>query len=155
MARKTARNGEQREPHPYEEEIYDEAFPKGDDEGFGIEQGFNRFVRINDPKLFTAAAKRDKTVQAFLEAPFSVNYAQFKSSHRESEWYIHKPHRVMAGEIDRIEGVEGFPQDPNIVTLVLNHHMTLARFITRSVSVVDEEGKTVGKIDHKEDNGSL
>jgi hypothetical protein len=154
MARDKSGKRDQAGSRPAEERVYDEEFPSGDEARVGIEQGFNRFVRINDPNLFTEEAKRDKTIRAFLEAPFSVNYAQFKSSHRESEWYIHKPHRVMAGDVDRIEGVDEFPDDPNIVTLVMNHHMTLARFITRSISVVDKKGGTVGKIDHKEDDGT-
>ena len=154
MAQDNGQEAQAEGERPYEEELYDQ-FPRGDEHGFGPDEGFNRFVRINDPDLFTEEAKRDRTIQAFLAAPFSVNYAQFKSSHREAEWYIHKPHRVMAGDVDKIEGVADFPDDPNIVTVVLNHQKTLARFITRSVSVVDQGGKTVGKIDHKEDDGSL
>ena len=143
----------QDEPLRFDEENLYDQFPRGADEGYGPEQGFNTWVRINDPELFTEEARQDPAVQAFLEAPFSVNYAQFKSSHREAEYFIHKPHKAMSGQVEGIEGsVAGFPEDPRIATLVVNHELTLARHITRSLVV--EDGAAAGQLIHKEDDGS-
>jgi hypothetical protein len=135
-----------------EEELYDR-FPRGADEGNGPEQGFNTWVQINDPGLFTEEARQHPAVRAFLEAPFSVNYAQFKSSHREAEYFIHKPHKAMSGQVDGIVGtVAGFPEKPRIATLVINHEMSLARHITRALVI--EDGAAAGQLIHKEDDGS-
>lgn len=134
-----------------EEEIYDQ-FPKtdhGEDHG----PGFNEQVRLNDENLFTDEARRNPVIRAFLEAPFSVTYAQYKSSHREAEYFIHKPHKVMAGEIDGIGGrVDRFPErreDRRIVTLVLNHELTLAKHVMRTLTI--EDGKVAGQMIHKEE----
>ena len=121
-----------------EDSIYD-LFPSGASEGFGRVEGFNTWVCVNDPSLFTAEALENPAIQAFVDAPFQVNYAQFKSSHRESEYFVHKPHRAMTGGVDGIEGVvDGIsgddPRTP-IATLVLNHEQTLALHITRSLVV--------------------
>jgi hypothetical protein len=87
-----------------------------------------------------------------------VNYAQFKSSHRETEYFIHKPHRAMAadGHPDHVEGIEGgvrdFPEDrgkQRIATLIVNHELTLARLITRSLTI--EDGKVAGQMIHKQE----
>lgn len=121
-----------------EDRLYDQ-FPAGAPDGFGPDEGFDTWVRVNDPSLFTDAALRDPAVQAFVSAPFHVTYAQFKSSHRESEYFIHKPHRAMTGRVDGIYGVvDGIrAEDPRtpIATLVLNHEQTLAARITRSIVV--------------------
>jgi hypothetical protein len=132
--------------------LYDQ-FPRGADEGYGPEQGFNRWVRINDRQLFTEEAQQDPVVSAFLDAPFSFNYAQFKSSHRESEYFIHKPHKAMTGQVDGIEGIiEGMPDDRKIATLVVNHELTLAKMITRAMTI--EDGKQAGQMIHKQDDGT-
>ena len=152
----------------YEEKLYDQ-FPSGADEGFGPDQGFNTWVRVNDPSLFTDQAKEQPVIRAFLgldrdDAPFlSVNFAQFKSSHRETEWFLHKPHRAMTeGGVDGITGgVDGFPvSDPHhpdpkrrIATLVINHDLTLARHVTKTIVI--EDGKQAGQMIYKEDDGSL
>lgn len=144
-----------------EERLYDQ-FPRGDESGFGPDQGYNTWVRINDPAHFTEEAKELPAIRAFLgldrEDPpfFSVNYAQFKSSHREAEWFLHKPHRAMAaGGVEGINGgVDGFPADnPRIATLVINHDRTLAKFITRALVI--EDGAQAGQMIYKEDDGSL
>jgi hypothetical protein len=121
-----------------EDRLYDQ-FPPGAPDGFGPEEGFDTWVRVNDPSLFTEAALRDPAVRAFVSAPFHVTYAQFKSSHRESEYFIHKPHRAMTGRVEDIYGVvDGIraeePRTP-ITTLVLNHEESLAYHITRSIVV--------------------
>ncbi|HUG48353.1 MAG TPA: hypothetical protein VMP67_08070 [Candidatus Limnocylindria bacterium] len=129
-------------------ELYDQ-FPAGAEEGFGPEEGFNRWVRINDERLFTEEARRDPVVHAFLEAPFTVNYAQFKSSVRESEYFIHLPVEAMTGRVDGIEGrVENMPQDTKMATLVMNHHNSLAKLITRSMVI--EDGQDAGQLIHKQ-----
>jgi len=144
----------------YEEKLYDQ-FPAGADEGFGPDQGFNTWVRVNDPSLFTDEAKEHPAIRAFLgldrdDAPFlSVNFAQFKSSHRETEWFLHKPHRAMAeGGVNGINGgVAGFPANPRIATLVINHDRTLARHVTKAIVI--EDGRQAGQMIYKEDDGSL
>ncbi len=132
----------------YEERLYDQ-FPRGDENDFGPEQGFNTWVRVNDEGLFTEEALANPAIRAFVDAPFSVNYAQFKSSHREAEWFIHKPHKAMSGQVEGIQGsVADLPEEPRISTLVLNHERSLAWRITRSMVV--EDGAVAGQIIHKE-----
>jgi hypothetical protein len=134
-------------------DLYDQ-FPSGASSGFGPEQGFNRFVRLNDPELFTEAAREDPVINEFLNAPFSVTYVQLKSSTRESEYFIHKPHLAMAGEVEGIEGsVDGFPsRKAHIGTYVINHDRTLAFRITRAMII--EDGAQAGQIIYKEGDGS-
>jgi len=129
---------------------YDQ-FPPGASIGGGADEGFNTLRRLNDPNLFTEEAKADPVVQAFLDAPFSVTYAQFKSSSREAEWFIHKPHRALGGRVDGIDGsVDGLdPDNPKIGTYVINHERTLARRIIRVMVVAD--GEHTGQVIHKED----
>ncbi len=131
------------------DELY-EQFPPGAAAGFGPEQGYNRFVRLNDPELFTEAARNDPVIREFLDAPFSVTYVQFKSSHREAEYYIHKPHRVMGGDVSGDEGaVAGFSADePHIGTYVINHDRTLARAIMYAMVLSD--GTQTGQIVYKQ-----
>lgn len=129
-------------------DLYDQ-FPRGTEEGVGPEQGFNRWVRINDERLFTEEARSDPVIEQFLRAPFSVSYAQFKSSVREAEYFIHLPVDAMTGKVEGIEGrVENMPDDPRIGTLVINHHNSLARMITRSMVI--EDGQDAGQIIHKQ-----
>jgi hypothetical protein len=134
-----------------EDRLYDQ-FPHGDEYGVGPEQGYNTWVKINDRSLFTEDAQRNAVINEFLEAPFSVNFAQFKSSHRETEYLIHKPHRAMGGQVEGIAGrVDKFPEEPDqqrIATLVVNHELTLAKYITRSLTI--EDGKLAGQMIHKE-----
>jgi hypothetical protein len=136
-------------------DIYDQ-FPAGAPNGFGPEQGFNRFVRLNDPELFTDAAREDPVINEFLNAPFSVTYVQLKSSTRESEYFIHKPHLAMAGQVEGIEGsVDGFPSQSHkarLGTYVINHDRTLAFRITRAMII--EDGAQAGQIIYKEGDGS-
>ncbi len=132
-----------------EDDLYDQ-FPAGESDGSGHAQGFNTWTRINDESLFTSEALKIPSVRAFVDAPFSVTYAQFKSSHRETEYFIHKPHLAMTGHVDGIDGlVEHISgEDPRIATFVVNHERTLARFITRSL-VISDDG-TAGQIIHKQ-----
>jgi len=134
-------------------DLYDQ-FPSGAEEGFGFNEGFNEWVRINDPTLFTEEARRHPVIAAFLEAPFSVNYAQFKSSRQETEYFIHKPVEAMTGRLPKlIRGrIDGMPDEPKIATLVMNHHYSLARLITRSLVV--EDGQDAGQLIHKQGDAS-
>lgn len=139
------------------DDLYDQ-FPDGASNGFGPDQGYNRFVRLNDETLFTDEAREDPVIREFLDAPFSVTYAQFKSSTREAEYFIHKPGAAMAGEVSGIEGtVDLFPpqaQQRHIGTYVVNHDRTLARLIMRTMII--EDGDQAGQIIHKQEteNGS-
>lgn len=139
------------EPEFNEDDLYDR-FPAGAEDGFGPAQGFNRWTRINDESLFTAEALKDPSIRAFVDAPLTVTFAQFKSSHRESEYFVHKPHLAMTGRVEGIEGtVEGISsEDPRtpIATLVINHERTLAYHITRSI-VISDSG-TAGQVIHKQ-----
>jgi hypothetical protein len=134
-----------------EEDLYDQ-FPAGADDGFGPDEGFNTWVRLNDESLFTPEALAIPAIRAFVDAPVAVTYAQFKSSHRETEYFIHKPHRAMSGQVDGIEGkVEGVSGDEprtRISTLVMNHERTLAWLITRSI-VISGDG-AAGQLIHKQ-----
>ena len=133
-------------------DLYDQ-FPDGATAGYGPAQGFNRFVRLNDPELFTEQARADPVIREFLDAPFSVTYVQFKSSHRQAEYYVHKPHLAMSGQVEGIDGsVDLFPtapKRPHIGTYVINHDMTLARAIMRALII--EDGAQAGQIIYKED----
>ncbi len=135
---------DQSDEEPFENRLYDE-FPSGASQGFGPPEGFNRWVRINDEALFTAEALRDPVVQAFVKAPFKVTYARFKSSSRESEYFIHKPHLAMTGGVRPLRdigGIEGTVEDVSgteprteIATLVLHHERTLAYHPCHSIVV--------------------
>jgi hypothetical protein len=122
----------------FENELYDQ-FPTGESGGSGPAEGFNTWVRINDPGLFTAEALADPVVRAFVEAPFAVSFAQFKSSSRESEYFLHKPHLAMTGRVEGIvgavEGISGEESPTPLATLVLHHERTLAYHPTRSLVV--------------------
>jgi hypothetical protein len=132
--------------------LYDQ-FPSGAENGYGPNEGFNRWVRLNDASLFTEEAKSDPVIHEFLNAPLTVNYAQFKSSMRETEYFIHQPVRSMTGNVDGIEGgIENMPAEPRISTLVVNHERSLAYHITRSLVV--EDGLQAGQLIHKEGDPS-
>ncbi len=135
----------------FKNEFY-EQFPPGGRHGFGPLEGFNEFVRLNDETLFTEDAKKDPVIQAFLKAPLIISYAQFKSSHRESEYWIHEPLQAMGNGVEGINGMaDGLEPDTRIQTLILNHELTLARYITRSISVHDTKGRSIGQVVHKEE----
>jgi hypothetical protein len=136
-----------------EEALYD-AFPAGAENGYGPDEGYNTFTRLNNPELFTDEAKEDPVIQAFLDAPFSFTFAVFKSSTRESEWTLHKPHRVFRGEVPGIGGrVDGFPDDDahaQIGTFVINHDRTMARW--KWFALVAEDGARAGMMVYKEED---
>jgi hypothetical protein len=139
----------QQGPEFNEDDLYDQ-FPTGESDGSGHAEGFNSWRRINDESLFTEEALAIPEVRAFVDAPFSVTYAQFKSSHRETEYFIHKPHLAMTGQVGGIDGVVEHisGEDPRIGTYVVNHERTLARFITRSIVIAD--AGSAGQIIHKQ-----
>lgn len=128
---------------------YDE-FPHSA-ESFGPKQGFNTWVQLNKREWFRPEVLAENpALEAFVSTTIAFNYAQFKSSYRESEYFIHKPELAMTGQVSGIDGtVAGFPEsDPRIPTLVINHERTLAKKITRSITVGD--GQSAGQIIHKE-----
>ncbi|MEO7296846.1 MAG: hypothetical protein ABIZ57_11980 [Candidatus Limnocylindria bacterium] len=139
---------------PFDEEALYDAFPDGAAHGYGPAQGFNVQKRLNDESLFTEEARADPVIRAFLDAPFSVTFAQFKSSTRESEWALHKPHRSMAGEVEGIEGrVDGFPADhPHIGTYLINHDRTMARWKWSTIMI--EDGAQAGQMIYKQEDTS-
>jgi hypothetical protein len=148
-------------PEPWEEELY-EQFPSGADHGYGRDQGYNVYRKLNDAALFREDLLNpdhpefDAVLAEFVASGerFSVSFAQFKSSSRESEWTLHKPHRTMAGGIDGIDGpVDKFPADrPHIATFIINHDRTMARW--KQSVIVMEDGAQAGQIIYKEEDPS-
>jgi hypothetical protein len=141
------------DPPPFNEDDLYDRFPDSAAAGYGPAQGFNDWRHINDASLFTADALQDPVIQAFVNAPITVTYAQFKSSFRESEYFIHKPHRAMSGGVSGIDGgvefVKGDDDDRTpIGTYVINHEQTLAWHITRSIVISTDT--QAGQIIHKE-----
>lgn len=134
--------------YPEYEDLPDDQ--KSDDDG--PIDSFNAYRRLNDPNLFTDEARADPVVAAFLEAPFSVTFAKFKSSTRQSEWAIHKPHLAMAGQVEGIEGrVDGFPENPEdarIGTFIVNHENTLG--VRKLFVIVLEDGLQCGQMIYKQ-----
>jgi hypothetical protein len=135
--------------------IYERQFPRGEDVGYGPDEGFNTFVQLNDERLFTPEALENPVIREFVSAPITVTYVQAKSSTREAEWLLHKPHRVFAGEIEGFEfsgpderrGIRGFDPQAHLGTFVINHERTLARFPIRSLSITSDDG--TGQMIHK------
>jgi hypothetical protein len=132
-------------------DLYDQ-FPRDVDNDDDPPPPPSGWVWVNNRANFTTDALKDPLLQAFVNAPFAVSMGLFKSSTRESEWMIHEPHRVMAGEIEGVEGrVERFPDDPDkvqISTLVINHERTLA--VRKLFAVVIEDGKQAGQLIYKQ-----
>ncbi|MGH2402290.1 MAG: hypothetical protein ACRDE6_06225, partial [Candidatus Limnocylindria bacterium] len=124
-----------------ENELYQQ-FPEGRDQGYGTEQGFNTYFRLNDVELFKPEAlEQHPALREFVESgeKISISWAQSKSSTRESEWMLHKPHLTMdvanqkrvgglpadldiAGSVDRYPGAD----KAQISTFIINHEMTMA-----------------------------
>ena len=133
-------------------DLYDQ-FPRDVDNDDDPPPPPSGWVWVNDPDIFKPQALADNPfLRAFVAAPFAVSMGLFKSSTRESEWMIHEPHRVMAGEIDGVVGrVERFPSDPadvRISTVVVNHERTLA--VRKLFAVVIEDGKQAGQLIYKQ-----
>jgi hypothetical protein len=158
------------EDHPFENDIYAE-FPEGrsltGDQRAGTDEGYNTYFQLNDASLFRPEAlEKHHALRAFVETstgdrPISISFAQFKSSTRESEWALHKPHLTMhenrkegpEGEwlrdIDMAGGVHGFPEPKaaRIGTFVVNHDASLARW--KLSVVVVEDGQQAGQMIYK------
>jgi hypothetical protein len=158
------------EDHPFENDIYAE-FPEGrelaGDQRAGTAEGYNTYFRLNDESLFRPEALEEHpALRAFVETgtgerPISISFAQFKSSTRESEWALHKPHLTMDAnrregpegewlrDIDIEGGVDGFPgpHAARIGTFVVNHDVSLARW--KLSVVVVEDGQQAGQMIYK------
>ena len=151
-------------PEP-ENDLYDQ-FPEGKDlpdpGKAGTEEGFNTYVRLNDPDIFDSGAlERDPALRAFADSgkEIDIYFAQFKSSTRESEWALHKPNRTLAadrekgnslpanldikGDVERYPG----PDAGKIATFVINHDETLARW--KQSIIVMEDGRRAGQMIYK------
>ena len=135
------------------EDEYDR-FPPGSDLDSGRDAGFGEIVQLNLRSWFTDDAQANPVIDAFLRASeedgISYSYLQLKSSSRESEWLIHKPHLILPGDHDRsgITGsVAGYNEGGPIGSFVVNHQRTLAWRVTRTMMVAD--GETTGMMIHK------
>jgi hypothetical protein len=133
-------------------------FPPGEALDAGGDAGFGEIVQLNLRSWFTADAQANSVIDAFLRAfeeeGVTFSYLQLKSSSRESEWLIHKPHLILPGGHDRsgIRGkVEGYREGTPISSFVVNHQRTLAFRPTRTLMVTD--GEATGMMIHKGENG--
>lgn len=132
-----------------ENEAYDR-FPAGADLGYGPEQGFNVKRRLNDASLFTEEALADPVIREFVNLPFDVSFLQTKSSSREAEWLIHKPHLVLAGKAGGIDVSDGrFDHPGHITTLMINHERTMARW--KQSVIMTQDGSDTASIVYKQD----
>lgn len=148
------------------DDLYDQ-YPSGEELGYGRDQGYNGYFKLNDRALFReelldpGSPDYRPDLAAFVRLgeeptdddpfpPISVNVAQFKSSTREWEWALHKPHLAMAGEVPGIDsGIDNFPapDEARIGTFFINHDRTLA---IRKLSVVAiEDGAQCGQMIYK------
>jgi hypothetical protein len=147
-----------------ENELYNR-FPPGSEQGTGINEGYNTYLKLNDAALFDAGEREsNQALKRFLETDdeLSIYFVAWKSSTRESEWALHKPHLTMdteaakgrpeaagiedteiEGSVDRYPG----PDRALISTFVINHDVTLAR-LKQSVLLM-ENGKQAGQMIYK------
>ena len=151
QSRRGKAGGEQ--PPEFDPETKYDEFPPGEGLGFGPNEGYNTFVRLNDRRLFTEEALENPVIRAFVNLPITVTYAQFKSSTRESEWFIHKPHLAMPGKLRRkgiLGKVAGVPAEgARIGTYVINHDRTLA--LRPMSTLVVSDGTQTGQMIYKGD----
>lgn len=145
-----------------EEAAYNE-FPSGEELGYGPAKGFNVKRRLNDARLFTEEALADPVIREFVELPFDVSFLQTKSSTREAEWFIHKPHVVLTRNTksteppkptyDGIDVSDGrFDHPGHITTLMVNHERTMARW--KQSVIITQDGTDTASIVYKQDDGS-
>jgi hypothetical protein len=148
----------------FENELYNQ-FPSGADVDAGTAQGYNTYLKLNDENLFDSGQREtNKELMRFLETneEISIYFVAWKSSTRESEWALHKPHLTMNteaasgraeaagleqtdinGSVDRYPG----PDDARISTFVINHDATLARY--KQSVIVMENGQQAGQMIYK------
>jgi len=130
-----------------ENEAYDR-FPAGAELGYGPDQGYNVKRRLNDERLFTEEALADPVIREFVDLPYDVCYLQTKSSTREAEWFLHKPHLVLSGEVPGFDVRDGRFHDPgHIVSLFLNHERTMARW--KQSVILTQDGNATGSASYK------
>ena len=145
-----------------ENELYQQ-FPEGRDQGYGTEQGFNTYFKLNDVELFKPEAlEQHPALREFVASAekISISWAQSKSSTRESEWMLHKPHLTMdvanqkrggglPADLDIAGSVDLYPgaSKAQISTFIINHEMTMARW-KQSVILI-EDGKKAGQMIYK------
>jgi hypothetical protein len=127
----------------FDENAAYDRFPAGADMGYGPEQGFNVKRRLNDPSLFTKEALADPVIDEFVKLPFDISYLQTKSSSREAEWLLHKPHLVLDNQVEGIDTSDGrFDHPGHIRTVMINHERTMARWKQSVILVQDDDGTT-------------
>ena len=132
-----------------ENEAYDR-FPAGADLGYGPGEGFAVKRRLNEASLFTEEALADPVIREFVNLPFDVSFLQTKSSTREAEWLIHKPHLVLAGEVEGIDVSDGrFDHPGHIATLMVNHERTMARW--KQSVIITQDGTDTASIVYKQE----
>jgi hypothetical protein len=137
----------------FDEDAAYDSFPSGRELGAGREHGFNVKRRVNDASLFTEEALADPVIREFVDLPFDVSFLQTKSSSREAEWLIHKPHLVLAGERGDIDVTDGrFKHPGHITTLMVNHERTMARW--KQSIILTQDGNDTASIVYKQDDGS-
>jgi hypothetical protein len=150
----------------FENELYNQ-FPSGSEQGYGTGEGFHTFLKLNDASLFAAGEREnnhalDQFLKTSEEDKLSIYFVAWKSSTRESEWALHKPHLTMNREaalkrpeavgLDQTDisgAVDNYPgaDEARISTFVINHDVTLAR-LKQSV-IVMEDGKQAGQMIYK------
>ncbi len=140
---------------PDEDKLYD-ASPTASQSGYGPEQGFNSYRAAQRPDLFTEEAKKHPAIREFLDAPFSVSFMQFKSSTREAEYFIHKPHRAMSGHVDGIVGsVERLLAEGAAHRHLRHQPRRDAGALDHARSLAIEDGAQSGAIDPQADGARL
>jgi hypothetical protein len=122
----------------------------------GSSEGFDTWLWLNNRELFRDD-QMTPALQAFCEAAdvgIRVYYAQFKSSHVSSEFFIHSPQDAMTpGEVDEIDASafqRSGQQVRRVQTLIMHHEATLAHHNTRTMAVVDDSGDA-GLLVYKEE----
>ena len=132
----------------FDENAAYDGFPTGEELGYGRDQGYNVKRRLNDERLFTEEALADPVIREFVDLPFDVSYLQTKSSSREAEWFLHKPHLVLAGKYDGIDVSDGRFEEPgHIVSVFLNHERTMARW--KQSVIMTQDGSETGTVTYK------
>ncbi len=132
------------------------------DAGHGRDAGFDTWVWINDPDLIkigeNVAGNKRRALEEFLYGGINYYFAQFKSSHVGSEFFIHSPVDAMTHEaVDEIDASDiersGRPEIKRVQTLVMNHDVTLAHHSIKTMAAVDDDGDA-GLLVYKEEDSS-
>lgn len=133
----------------FDENAAYDRFPRGAELGYGPDEGYNVKRRLNDERLFTEEALADPVIREFVDLPYDVSFLQTKSSTREAEWYLHKPHLVLAGEVPEFDVSDGRFEEPgHIVSVFLNHERTMARW--KQSVILTQDGNETSSVSYKQ-----